>query len=419
MPSRRSARVSRIRILASLAALAIAALVGAPGSVAAADSNGWSIEILSSAPDQVSGGDALVRVEFPGDADQEERAPAPERRGRDGLARPRRRRPGGRGRRASPSARTCSSSGRAPNAQLGEGAARGRQPSDRRADLLRPAAAALRLHHGARRPRAADHRQPGPTSASRSRRRTPAATTRATGAAIRRPPPPSSARARTARATGASSTSTAPPPAPSRRSPIPPRPLPADIAMTTTLDGQTVPYIVRWERGTINRFIYSVAMLAPTTETDPEPARRLAVERAAGLQPRGRRRDRAHAGHDRRRRHAARRRAAARLRGAGLERPAHQHALQPPARRRDGADAEGALHRGPRRPALHRGRRRLRRRDPAVRLRAEPSGADRRGDPAVLLLRHDHADDPRRRLRAARALLRQDGPLQHEVGRTS
>ena len=39
--------------------------------------------------------------------------------------------------------------------------------------------------------------------------------------------------------------------------------------MTTTLDGHTVPYIVRWERGTINRFIYSIAMLAPTTETDP------------------------------------------------------------------------------------------------------------------------------------------------------
>jgi hypothetical protein len=46
--------------------------------------------------------------------------------------------------------------------------------------------------------------------------------------------------------------------------------LPVDIAMTTTLDGQTVPYIVRWERGTINRFVYSVAMLAPTTETDPD-----------------------------------------------------------------------------------------------------------------------------------------------------
>jgi hypothetical protein len=46
-------------------------------------------------------------------------------------------------------------------------------------------------------------------------------------------------------------------------------PLPADIATTTTLDGQTVPYIVRWERGTINRFVYSIAMLAPTTETNP------------------------------------------------------------------------------------------------------------------------------------------------------
>src|SRR5262245_35114394 len=46
-------------------------------------------------------------------------------------------------------------------------------------------------------------------------------------------------------------------------------PLPADIATTTTLDGHTVPYIVRWERGTINRLIYSVAMLAPATEADP------------------------------------------------------------------------------------------------------------------------------------------------------
>ncbi len=38
---------------------------------------------------------------------------------------------------------------------------------------------------------------------------------------------------------------------------------PDDLAQTTTLDGLTVDYIVRWERGTINRFIYSVAMLAP------------------------------------------------------------------------------------------------------------------------------------------------------------
>ncbi len=48
-----------------------------------------------------------------------------------------------------------------------------------------------------------------------------------------------------------------------------PSTVPADAAMTTTLDGATVPYVVRWERGTINRFIYSVAMLAPVGETDP------------------------------------------------------------------------------------------------------------------------------------------------------
>jgi hypothetical protein len=46
------------------------------------------------------------------------------------------------------------------------------------------------------------------------------------------------------------------------------RPLPADgsrppdLAQTTTLDGRTVDFIVRRERGTINRFIYSYAMLA-------------------------------------------------------------------------------------------------------------------------------------------------------------
>jgi hypothetical protein len=38
---------------------------------------------------------------------------------------------------------------------------------------------------------------------------------------------------------------------------------PDDMAQTTTIDGKTVDFIVRWERGTINRFIYSIAMLAP------------------------------------------------------------------------------------------------------------------------------------------------------------
>lgn len=44
---------------------------------------------------------------------------------------------------------------------------------------------------------------------------------------------------------------------------------PADMAQTTTMDGLTVDYIVRWERGTINRFIYSIAMLAPD-DTGPD-----------------------------------------------------------------------------------------------------------------------------------------------------
>ena len=52
--------------------------------------------------------------------------------------------------------------------------------------------------------------------------------------------------------------------------PLPAGPLPADVATTTTLDGRTVPFVVRRERGTINRFIYSLAMLADPAagETD-------------------------------------------------------------------------------------------------------------------------------------------------------
>src|SRR5215211_6295665 len=41
-------------------------------------------------------------------------------------------------------------------------------------------------------------------------------------------------------------------------------PRPANMAQTTLSDGRTVDYIVRRERGTINRFIYSFAMLVPS-----------------------------------------------------------------------------------------------------------------------------------------------------------
>jgi hypothetical protein len=53
--------------------------------------------------------------------------------------------------------------------------------------------------------------------------------------------------------------------------------VPDDIATTVTLDGDVVDFVVRRERGTINRFIYQIAMLAPVSEaadgsgaTDPD-----------------------------------------------------------------------------------------------------------------------------------------------------
>ncbi len=48
-------------------------------------------------------------------------------------------------------------------------------------------------------------------------------------------------------------------------------PTPGDMAQTTTMDGETVDFIVRWERGTINRFIYSIAMLSPNSQDVDEP----------------------------------------------------------------------------------------------------------------------------------------------------
>jgi len=47
--------------------------------------------------------------------------------------------------------------------------------------------------------------------------------------------------------------------------------LPEDLAETTTSDGLTVDYIVRVERGTVNRFIYAIAMLASPDELNDSP----------------------------------------------------------------------------------------------------------------------------------------------------
>jgi len=51
----------------------------------------------------------------------------------------------------------------------------------------------------------------------------------------------------------------------------PAAPAPGDLAQTTTMDGDTVDYIVRWERGTINRFIYSIAVLSPQAQDTADP----------------------------------------------------------------------------------------------------------------------------------------------------
>jgi hypothetical protein len=45
----------------------------------------------------------------------------------------------------------------------------------------------------------------------------------------------------------------------------------SSIAMTTTMDGKTVPMILRWERGVINRFLYSIMMLSPGSQDVAAP----------------------------------------------------------------------------------------------------------------------------------------------------
>ena len=119
------------------------------------------------------------------------------------------------------------------------------------------------------------------------------------------------------------------------------------MTQTTTMDGRTVDFVVRWERGTIDRFIYSIAMLAPLGEARRSPrARHSAWNRAPDLQVRRRRRDRPRPGTDAQRRLAATtRRPRTRLRDHALHRHRTEHALQPRARRRDRADGEGALRR--------------------------------------------------------------------------
>ena len=50
---------------------------------------------------------------------------------------------------------------------------------------------------------------------------------------------------------------------------------PADMGTTTLADGRTVDFVIRREIGSINRFLYSIAMLAPMGESATQPDTRL------------------------------------------------------------------------------------------------------------------------------------------------
>ncbi|MFD6754861.1 DUF6351 family protein [Micromonospora gifhornensis] len=52
---------------------------------------------------------------------------------------------------------------------------------------------------------------------------------------------------------------------------LPDGPLPGNVATTTTIDGRTVPYVVRIERGTINRAVYEIALLHQPGTALPDP----------------------------------------------------------------------------------------------------------------------------------------------------
>ena len=231
------------RILAT--ALALLALTPA---VAQADQ--IDISVLSSRADQVSGGDALMRVDAPpGLLDKLRRAPQRHRRDRRVRAR---------GTATSSGSSTASGSASneltvTHNRQLvgaSAGAPDAHQLPERGADVLR---ARTRSSSSARRSR--------PGSASRW-----STTRQGDGFRVLNPTAPPPARASTARAntrvdyqyrtTGGSFAAAA-----GRRL------APGDMAQTTLLDGRTVDYVVRRERGTINRFIYSFAMLAPFGES--------------------------------------------------------------------------------------------------------------------------------------------------------
>ena len=101
-----------------------------------------------------------------------------------------------------------------------------------------------------------------------------------------------------------------------------------------------MPLIIRWERGVINRFMYSIAMLSPASRG---PAPDLSAWNGKLLYSFSGEVAIGRSGRRERRRHAPPRRPRPRLRRHLLVRYADEHALQPPARRRDGDHGQGPL----------------------------------------------------------------------------
>ena len=221
---RESSGWSRARIAALAAIAAISILAGLPEPAPAAEQDQLSVEALSSRPDMVSDGDALVEVDVPASADPAGLSVTVNGVDRtSGFAAV-----GGDGRRL-----RSLVSGLSPG------------PSTVRATLPGQPAATLFL---------VDHPRQGPIFSGPQQ--TPYVCTTAAGGLG---PPTDSATCA----------------APTQVSyyymgtdgafhPLAdPQSRPADLAQTTTRDGQTVDYVVRLESGVIDRSIYRWAVLAP------------------------------------------------------------------------------------------------------------------------------------------------------------
>ena len=156
---------------------------------------------------------------------------------------------------------------------------------------------------------------------------------------------------------------------------------PADLA-TATVGGHAVPYVVRVERGTIDRAVYEMAALYDGTPSPVAPDARL--EREAGLHLRRRLQRRLPPGQlDRR----GGQRPVPRpgLRGRVVEPERARQQLQPDHLGRSGDDGQGALRRDLRPGRPHHRLGRLGRGDPAVRHRRELPRHRRRHHPRRLV----------------------------------